>query len=118
MNSINPTNPTNPEIKILSKLLTPVFRKNGVEKALLFGAMARGTATRHSDIDLMIVMPTQKRFFDRYDLFNEIHDLIKRKSIDLLIYSPEELKAISHRSFIKKILDEGVTVYELGKKPA
>ena len=78
----------------------------------MFGSVAQGKATRKSDLDLMIVMKTDKRFFDRYEQFDEIHQIIDDKSVDLLIYTPEELIKISHRSFIKRILHEGVTVYE------
>ena len=94
------------------KRLDPVFKKSGVKKAILFGSRARGTETRRSDIDLMIIMETDKRFFERFAYFDEIHDVIKGKTIDLLIYTPEELDRISHRPFIKKILNEGQLIYE------
>lgn len=102
----------NPDLESLAKRFESLFIQNNVDKAIVFGAVARGTATRHSDIDLMIVMPTTKRFFDRYEPFNPLHDMAKPKAVDLLIYSPEELSAISHRAFIKKILQDGITIYE------
>jgi hypothetical protein len=30
----------------------------------------------------------------------------------MLIYTPEELKKISHRPFVRKMLEEGITIYE------
>lgn len=94
------------------KDLTPVFKKMNVHKAVLFGSAARGTDTQKSDLDLMIVYETTKRFFNRFEEFDEIHDIVNGMAVDLLIYTPEELKAISHRPFIKRILKEGSTIYE------
>ena len=34
--------------------LEPVFRKNGVRKATLFGSYGKGIATSRSDVDLMV----------------------------------------------------------------
>ena len=38
----------------LQKILTPIFRKNGVRHAILFGSYAKGLATAKSDIDLLV----------------------------------------------------------------
>lgn len=99
-------------IKKITDLLTPLFIKNNVERAILFGSGARGTQTRKSDLDLVIILKTDKRFFERFEDFEEIHNLVKGCSVDMLIYSPEELKNISHRKFIKTILSEGKVIYE------
>ena len=103
------------ESKVLEEirtLLEPTFKELGVGKAILFGSMSRGTDTRRSDIDLLIVVATEKRFFDRYQSFEEIFRFFKGRSVDLLIYTPEELDRIAHRRFIKMILTQGQTVYE------
>ena len=34
--------------------LAPVFRKNGVRKATLFGSYGKGSADSYSDVDLMV----------------------------------------------------------------
>ena len=99
-------------IEKISNRLKPLFIDNDVEKAILFGSYARGSQTRKSDLDLVIILETDKRFFDRYNDFNEIHKLIKDCIVDFLIYTPKEFKDISHRKFIKKILGEGKTIYE------
>lgn len=100
------------EIKRLQSSMAPIFRRNHVSKAVLFGSAARDDETKKSDIDLMIVMKTDKRFFDRYDVFDDISEIIKGSSVDLLIYTPQELESISHRPFIRKILSEGKIIYE------
>lgn len=103
---------TSKEIKALQSQLEPIFKRNNVSKVVLFGSAARDTETRRSDIDMMIVMDTEKRFFDRYDEFDDIYKVIKGKSIDLLIYTEQELENILHRRFIRNILSEGKVIYE------
>ena len=41
-------------IEQIKHLLTPVFQKNGVRKATLFGSYVKGSATPSSDVDLMV----------------------------------------------------------------
>ena len=43
-------------IEQLQAQLAPVFQKNGVRKAILFGSYAKGTATKDSDIDIAVVV--------------------------------------------------------------
>ena len=100
------------ELNAFRRLLAPIFRQNNVRKVVLFGSASRESLTKKSDLDLMIIKETSKRFFDRYEEFDEIYTLIKNRAIDLLIYTPEELKNISHRPFIKRILKEGKSIYE------
>jgi uncharacterized protein len=104
------------EMRKIKSLLTPIFTQKKVKQVLLFGSTARRTETRKSDLDLMIIMESNRRFFDRFDTFNEIYGLLKGKAIDLLIYTPEEIKKISDRPFIRSILQEGRLIYEHRKK--
>ena len=96
----------------VTEILAPVFSNRPVRKAIVFGSWARGSMSKKSDLDLVIVTETQKRFFDRFDDFVAIYDALKGMAVDILIYTPEEFEAISHRAFIKTILKEGWTIYE------
>jgi len=100
------------EIDNIRTQLAPTLRELGVEKAVLFGSTSRGTRSRRSDIDLLLVVKTEDRFFDRYDKFEKIYTELKGRSVDMLIYTPSELDRIGHRPFIKQILSEGKTIYE------
>jgi predicted nucleotidyltransferase len=51
----------------LKARLRPLFKQYQIRKAILFGSLARGEATRRSDIDLILIQETKKRFWDRYD---------------------------------------------------
>ena len=96
----------------IKSILTPIFEKHGVQKAVVFGSFARKTESRKSDLDLLIIVESNRRFFERHEMFEDIFYLIQGPAIDMLIYTPEEFKNISHRLFIQKILGEGSTIYE------
>lgn len=100
------------EIERIKDLLRPIFKGGQTRQAILFGSVSRGSQTRKSDLDLLIVAHTEKRFFERYEAYEKIHRVIPDKSIDMLIYTPKELTDISHRPFIRRILEKGVVIYE------
>jgi predicted nucleotidyltransferase len=83
-----------------------------VRKAILFGSYARGTQSRRSDIDLVLVEETDKPLFQRHEDFGELYSAFKNEEVDFLFYTPAELTFMAHRRFIRSILEEGVIVYE------
>jgi len=93
--------------------LTPILKKYHILRAVVFGSLARGESTRRSDLDLMVVQDTDKRFLDRYDgMLSDITDAVRGRDVDLLIYTPKELESMSDRAFIKSILNDGIVIYE------
>lgn len=116
LQSMSPVNklaqPDKKEIERMKSLLLPVFKESKAKRAFLFGSLSKGTGTRKSDVDLMIETETQKRFFDRYEDFEKIPAILSDRSVDMLIYTSEELSKISHRAFIKNIIEDGVILYE------
>ena len=99
----------------IQEKIHPVLEAGKAHWAVLFGSWARGTQTRHSDIDLLIVTDTKKRWLDRDQDYAEIYGLFPGQGVDLLIYTPGELEEICHRPFIQRILREGKVVYESGE---
>jgi uncharacterized protein len=100
------------EFESIRAKITPTLRELRVGKAILFGSISRRTGSRKSDVDILIVVETKERFFDRYGSFEDIYAKLKGRSVDMLIYTPSELERIAHRPFIRKILSEGKTIYE------
>jgi predicted nucleotidyltransferase len=82
------------------------------QQAIVFGSWARGTQTRHSDIDMIIIEQTERPFFERYRDFGALFDTCKDQGLDLLVYTPDELAGMKNRSFIKKAFSEGIVIYE------
>jgi len=93
------------EIDVLKKKLGPLFQEYQVQKAILFGSLARNDGSRHKQTEL--------RFLDRYQgILASIGKALPEWDVDLLIYTPEELAQISERHFIRQALAEGKVLYE------
>jgi predicted nucleotidyltransferase len=106
------TNSADSELSKIAHLLAPFFTQTNTQRAIVFGSVAKGSQTKRSDLDLIIITDTEKRFFDRYATYERIHSLIPNRAVEMLIYTPDELNNISHRAFIRQILDEGKIIYE------
>ncbi|CAG0966772.1 hypothetical protein METP3_01194 [Methanosarcinales archaeon] len=87
------------------------LKKAGVERIILFGSLAKDDIGPESDIDLLVVQETKKRFMDR---LSELYEVINpRYALDLLVYTPLEFNEMKENTtFIKKILSEGKLLYE------
>jgi len=101
------------EIDVLKKKLDPLFKEHKIKKAILFGSRARNEASRHSDVDLILIQDTELRFLDRYEgVLASFSQALPEYDVDMLIYTPGELEDISHRHFIRQALKEGKVLYE------
>lgn len=82
-----------------------------VELVIHFGSHARGTLHSRSDIDLIIIRPTDKPFVSRAD--DLIGFLPPGVPADLLVYTQEEWEHLSHhRSFHRLARKQGVVIYD------
>lgn len=52
----------------IDALVESIIKDYEPEMVLLFGSQARGDATEHSDIDIIIIKETQKRYKDRVEV--------------------------------------------------
>ena len=69
--------------------LRPLLDAQNAHAAWVFGSQARGTAGAGSDIDVIVVAPTERPFVDRFrDYLPAIVDV--GVGVDLLVYTPEE----------------------------
>ena len=81
------------------------------ELVLLFGSRARGTATRRSDLDLLIVWNTQEPHLAR--IGRVLHLLSDSPwPVEVIAYTPQELEAKRSSPFVRGILNEGKVLYE------
>lgn len=99
----------------IRRAVAEVARRNGAQKAILFGSYARGTATTHSDVDLLFVEPTELPFLSRLDrYFDPLVDRLKI-GVELFVYTPEEFERMAHSGFVAQAVKEGIVLYESGK---
>ncbi len=90
--------------------IVDILKSRDVEIIILFGSLARGGVGSYSDIDLIVVENTHRRFLERLDsVYSEV---LPRTGLDVLVYTPQELTAMSRDSaFVRKALAEGKVLY-------
>lgn len=105
-----------PTITDIRELLRPALADSEADKAVIFGSYARGEADERSDLDMLIVSDTDKRFLQRIEDYWPVFRAwwTLRKGCDLLVYTPAEITLMQDRGnpFIQKALSEGVVIYE------
>lgn len=87
-----------------------VLRDMGAETVISFGSMAEGRVGPFSDVDLIAVIPGERRFLDR---LREAFDAIApRVAMDLLIYTPDEFSRMKEENaFLARALEGGMIVH-------
>ncbi len=84
----------------------------GAQKVLLFGSYARGTITKDSDVDVLVIGPFQGRSVDRSV---EIRMKVRPGfPVDLLVRTPEKVRERIEMgdTFMREILEQGRVLYE------
>ena len=93
-----------------------VVSKYKPEKIILFCSYATKTERKNSDIDLLIIKETNKRFVDRViELVQLIREHFGFKyPVEHLIYTPEEWKSAEgiNSAFIRLVSSKGIVLYE------
>jgi predicted nucleotidyltransferase len=93
-------------------VIIPICKRYAIIKAIVFGSFAVGDVSKRSDLDLMLIMQTDKRFLDRYDgIYKDITDVVEHRSVDLLIYTPAEFDNMQDEPFMRRVVKEGVVIY-------
>lgn len=88
----------------LQDALSPVFARNGVKKAVLFGSYGKGVATEKSDVDLLVDSGLKGLHFIGF--LDEVQTALG-KEVDLF-----DVSHIEPGSLIdQEIQNTGVTVY-------
>jgi predicted nucleotidyltransferase len=93
--------------------LRPLLREQGARAAWVFGSHARGEADATSDIDVIVVAPTERPAVERFrDYLPAI--LEAGTGVDLFVYTPEEFERMKaeERPFLVAALEDAKLVYE------
>ena len=79
------------------------------QRVILFGSLARGSPGLIRDLDLLIIWDTPLGFLER--IIESYRCLEPRATVDLLVYTPEEMQQMADRPFVKRALQEGRVLY-------
>ena len=82
------------------------------ERIILFGSYADETATEHSDVDLLVILPFQERGFRKsLEILNWLNPHFP---VDLLARRPEDTarRYAEGDPLIREALDRGKVLYE------
>ena len=95
----------------LENEIARVFAPVCPRKIILFGSRAREQADRESDVDVIVVYRTEKRFLDRLDELYALWDL--PFAVDILAYTPEEFARMQENSaFVADAVANGKLILE------
>jgi predicted nucleotidyltransferase len=87
--------------------------KPEVVKIILFGSYAKNRRDLFTDLDLIVVMDSEKDFTQRTaQLYSEIDLSV---DMDMLVYTPDEYKKLRRGRFMSAVQEEGRVLYE--RKP-
>ena len=97
----------------LERILRVLQEKYQPEKILLFGSLLSGRTNAWSDIDLVIIKSTPKRFIER---LKEVALLVNPSvGVDFFVYTPEEFKEMTREknTFQRtEMLEKGKVLYD------
>lgn len=87
------------------------LKKINPERIILFGSYAYGQPNPESDIDLLVVVKTDKSFHERIQAIRPL--LPKDRPIDLLVLTPEEYQSTKKTNpLVTEIDNKGRVIYE------
>jgi uncharacterized protein len=100
----------------IKKIAKRIEEKYKPEKIILFGSYAWGKPTKDSDVDLLIIKNTEKKFFKRLFEVRQITD--GEMPLDILVRTPSEVKKRLELGdfFYEDIINKGKFLYEKSKK--
>ncbi|HEX7628620.1 MAG TPA: nucleotidyltransferase domain-containing protein [Candidatus Methanoperedens sp.] len=82
------------------------------DKIIIFGSYAYGTPTKDSDLDLLVIMPSDEPMHKRV---TRIRKLVRDINIpkDIIVYTPQEVEKWKDASvaFITTIMRTGKVIY-------
>ncbi len=86
--------------------MIPYFQSSGVQKAALFGSVARGEATKDSDIDLVVSFG---RKYDLLDIIGLKQDLEEAFHVSFDVITYESLR---DNAFAYSVLQDERIIYD------
>lgn len=94
----------------LAREFADAVKSDDIIKIILFGSVARGEDTEHSDIDILIICNNRDRIQDKVD--DEIAWIMydKGELVSAHIMTEELFNETKDFSFLSNVLREGITI--------
>ena len=105
------THPDLADPGLLSRIAERLKAEFGAQRVIVYGSVARGEATIHSDIDLLVIAPRTEKSYQRMALAHAaIRDLSIGLPVSLIALTPHEVERRLRAGdpFVRKILEFGV----------
>ena len=74
------------EIEQIKTKILPLLKQAGVLRSSIFGSVARGEATKNSDVDILVEMPERATLFDLAGLKIDLEKALGKK-VDVGTYN-------------------------------
>lgn len=97
----------------LFQVVRRVVRNYRPEKIILFGSLASGHVHKWSDIDLVVIKKTKRRFIDR--LKDALVAAQPKEGLDVLVYTPDEVASMESNKnpfWLHEIKEKGRVLYQ------
>ena len=97
--------------KELARYVRLLLQLPNVTKVIAFGSSVSGETHETSDIDLLVVMKTDQRFFDRIDTLQDILNPVV--AADMFVYTPAEYQQmLGWSDFVRSATETGQVLYD------
>ncbi|MBU2447322.1 MAG: nucleotidyltransferase domain-containing protein [Bacteroidetes bacterium] len=99
-------------MKLIREIAKRIAEKFDVEKIILFGSYANGVTDENSDVDLLIVMNTDKRPIEqRYEIYRSLTPI--HFALDIIVRTEDEIKKRIPQGdwFLKEVIESGKILY-------
>lgn len=104
----------NEEIKVIREQILKALQEMGVsvKKLILFGSRARGSASKYSDYDFLIVTEQTFKVNEKMDISKKLRTQLAEFAIDFIIKSEEEVVALKNQigTVVRAAMKEGVVL--------
>ena len=97
----------------LSRATKKLIREYRPERVILFGSLASGQVHRWSDIDLVVIKKTRRRFLDRIE--DALRVIDSPVGLNVVVYTPREvtsMEARDHYFWVDEIVKKGHVLYD------
>ena len=96
----------------IHELTEKIVREFHPRRIILFGSLAAGAAGELSDVDLLVIMPTEGSGLRKAaEIINKVSP---RVPVDLVVRDPEDVRRRLEANdyFLKEVIEKGQVLYE------